>query len=183
MNLLDLPYLQLDKQWWSSLIYENLQYNGKMFYTSGDIAINSFIGPACVYMNTNLAEKYGVDENALYDKVYGGTWMMDEFYNITKDMDLDLNSDGKMDCLNDFYGVVLESNWLTSNILLTACGSHLCDTNPDTGKLVINLGTPNVVSKIDKLTAEFNPVDNAGDNGNLFDKNFKNDQSLFAIHL
>ncbi len=39
------------------------------------------------------------------------------------------------------------------------------------------------IPKIDKLTAEFNPVDNAGDNINLFDKNFKNDQSLFAIHF
>lgn len=170
MNLLDLPYLQLDKEWWSSLTYKNLQYNGKMFYTSGDLAINSFIGAGCVYMNTNLAEKYGVDENALYKKVYDGTWTMDELYSITKDMDLDLNNDGKMDCVNDFYGLVLEANTLTSNLLLTSCGVHLCDTDPDTGKLTVNLGTQNVVSIIDKLASEFQLIDNAGDNTNLFDK-------------
>lgn len=182
MNLLDLPYLQLDKEWWSSLTYKNLQYNGKMFYTSGDLAINSFIGAGCVYMNTNLAEKYGVDENALYKKVYDGTWTIDELYSITKDMDLDLNNDGKMDCVNDFYGLVLESNTLTSNLLLTSCGVHLCDTDPDTGNLTVNLGVQNVVSIIDKLANEFQLIDNAGDNTNLFDKNFKLDKSLFAIH-
>lgn len=182
MNLLDLPYLQLDKEWWSSLTYKNLQYNGKMFYTSGDLAINSFIGAGCVYMNTNLAEKYGVDENALYKKVYDGTWTIDELYSITKDMDLDLNNDGKMDCVNDFYGLVLESNTLTSNLLLTSCGVHLCDTDPDTGNLTVNLGIQNVVSIIDKLANEFQLIDNAGDNTNLYDKNFKLDKSLFAIH-
>lgn len=153
-----------------------------MFYTSGDLAINSFIGAGCVYMNTNLAEKYGVDENALYKKVYDGTWTIDELYSITKDMDLDLNNDGKMDCVNDFYGLVLESNTLTSNLLLTSCGVHLCDTDPDTGNLTVNLGIQNMVSIIDKLANEFQLIDNAGDNTNLFDKNFKLDKSLFAIH-
>ena len=181
-NLLDVPYLQLDREWWSRLMYDNLSINGKMFYTSGDLAPFSYIGPGCVYMNLTVAGNYGIDENELYSKVYDGKWTMDMLWSLTKDADNDLNGDGKLDCLNDFYGVVNESNALTSTMLLATCGVKLSEFNEKTGKLEVNLGTQEVVDKIDDLAKMFQNIDNAGDNTNLFDKNFKLDKSIFAIH-
>ena len=181
-NLLDVPYLQLDKEWWSRLMYDNLTINGKLFFTSGDLAPFTYIAPACVYMNLTIAENYGIDENDLYKKVYDGKWTMDVLYSLTKDADNDLNNDGKLDALNDFFGVVNESNALTSTMLLATTGVKLSEYNNKTGKLEVNLGTQEVVDKIDGLSKMFQNIDNAGINKNFFDSNFKLDQSIFAIH-
>ena len=181
-NLLDVPYLQLDKEWWSRLMYDNLAINGKMFYTSGDLAPFTYIGPGCVYMNLTVAGNYGIDENDLYKKIYDGKWTMDVLYSLTKDADNDLNNDGKLDALNDFFGVVNESNALTSTMLLATTGVKLSEYNNKTGRLEVNLGTQEVIDKIDALAKMFQNIDNAGDNTNFFDKNFKLDQSIFAIH-
>ena len=48
--------------------------------------------------------------------------------------------------------------------------------------LEVNLGTPDVFDKIDRLSQLFKTIDNQGDNTNLFDKNFKLDKSIFALH-
>ena len=77
-NLLDVPYLQPDREWWSQLLYKNLTINDKLYFTSGDLAPYSYIGPACIYMNLNLAIDYGIDENELYSMVYDGKWTFDK---------------------------------------------------------------------------------------------------------
>ena len=181
-NLLEVPYVQPDREWWSQLMYENLTINDRLYFTSGDLAPLSYIGPACIYMNLNLAENYGIDENELYDMVYDGTWTLDELYALTRDADNDLNSDGRLDCINDFFGIVNENNTLTSTLLLATCGVKLSEFNEETGMLEVNLGTADVFDKIDRLSQLFKTVDNQGDNTNLFDKNFKLDQSIFALH-
>ena len=181
-NLLEVPYLQPDREWWSRLMYQNLTINDKLYFTSGDLAPFSYIGPACIYMNLKVADNYGIDENELYSKVYDGKWTMDVLYSLTKDADNDLNNDGKLDCLNDFFGIVNENNTLTSTLLLATCGVKLSEYNEKTGKLEVNLGAPKVVDTIDRLSQLFKTIDNNGDNTNLFDKNFKFDQSIFALH-
>lgn len=77
-NLLEVPYLQPDREWWSQLMYKNLTINDKLYFTSGDLAPYSYIDPACIYMNLNLAIDYGIDENELYSMVYDGKWTFDE---------------------------------------------------------------------------------------------------------
>lgn len=180
-NLLEVPHLQLDREWWSPLMYQNTQYNGKMFFTSGDMAPFSFIGPACVYMNQTLAENYGVDEQTIYDLVYDGKWTFDELYNRYNGLDTDLNGDGKMHCLDDFYGIVTEYNNLTSTLLLVANGVKLCETDAD-GRLAFHLDDERTVAVIDKMAKYFQKIENNNDNTLLFDQTFKYDRALFAIH-
>ncbi len=180
-NLLDVPHLQLDKEWWSPLMYENVQYNGKMFFTSGDMAPFSYIGPACVYMNLDLALNYQVDENEIYELVYDGDWTFDELYSRYNGLDNDLNGDGKMHCLDDFYGIVTEYNNLTSTLLLVANDVKLCETD-ESGKLAIHLNDERTVSVIDKMANYFQKIENNGDNTLLFDETFKFDRALFAVH-
>lgn len=181
-NMLDFPYLQLDREWWSSLMYENFKINDKIYFTSGDLAPSSFLGLACVYMNLKVAGNYGIDSSAIFDKVYDGSWTHDYMYTLTKDLDIDLNNDDKLDCINDFFGVVNEYNNLTSTMLLASCGVHLSEINKKTGKLEADLGSPKVSAVVEKMASIYKLIDNAGDNTNFFDKNFKYDGSLFAIH-
>ena len=180
-NLLEVAGLHLNREWWSTLMYENLQYNGKMFYTSGDLAVASYIGPACIYLNLQLADNYALDTDALYTKVYDGQWTLDGFYDLYNGLDTDLNGDGKMHCLDDFYGVVTEYNNLTSALLLTSAGVRLCEVD-ENGKMQVNLGTDDVVDVVEKMQLYFNKIENNNDNTLLYDQTFKNGRALFAVH-
>lgn len=180
-NLLDVPHLSLDAEWWSPLMYQNTQYNGKMFFTSGDMAPFSYIGPACIYMNLHLAANYGVEEQPIYDLVYDGKWTFDELYSRYNGLDTDLNGDGKMHCLDDFYGIVTEYNNLTSTLLLVANDVKLCETGDD-GRLAIRLDDERTVAVIDKMANIFQKIENNNDNTLLFDQTFKYDRALFALH-
>ncbi len=180
-NLMDLDDLHLDREWWSRLMYENLQYNGKMFYTSGDIAPHSYMGPACVYLNLRLADDYAIDTDALYQDVYDGKWNYDQFYGIFEGLDTDLNGDGKMHCLDDFYGCVNEYNNLTSALLICSAGEKLIETD-DQGKLYVNLGTDTIVDIITNMAKWFPRIENNNDNTLLYDQTYKSGRALFAIH-
>ncbi len=180
-NLMELDGLHLDREWWSRLMYENLQYNGKMFYTSGDIAPHSYMGPACVYLNLRLADDYAIDTDALYTNVYDGKWTYDMFYGMYEGLDVDLNGDGKMHCLDDFYGVVNEYNNLTSALLICSAGEKLIETDGD-GKLYIDLGTDKMVDIITNMAKWFPKIENNGDNTLLYDQTYKSGRALFAVH-
>ncbi len=180
-NLLEMEELHLDREWWSKLMYENLQYNGKMFYTGGDIAPHSYMGPACVYLNLRLADDYAIDTDALYAGVDEGKWTYDQFYGMFGTLDTDLNGDGKMHCLDDFYGCVTEYNPLTSALLLTSAGVKLIEED-DGGKLHVNLATDNVVDVITHMDQWFPKIENNGDNTLLYDQTFKSGRALFAVH-
>ncbi len=180
-NLMDLDDLHLDKEWWSRLMYENLQYNGKMFYTSGDIAPHSYMGPACVYLNLRLADDYAIDTDALYANVYDGKWTYDMFYGMYEGLDVDLNGDGKMHCLDDFYGVVNEYNNLTSALLICSAGEKLIETDNE-GKLYIDLGTDKMVDIITNMAKWLPRIENNGDNTLLYDQTYKSGRALFAVH-
>lgn len=59
-NLADMDSLNLDKPWWSRLMYENLCLNDKMYFTSGDISPAMYNMAACVYLNKKLLGDYGI---------------------------------------------------------------------------------------------------------------------------
>lgn len=183
INLLDVPYLQLDQSWWSPLVYENAQYNGKLFFTVGDMAPMRYLSPCCLYMNLTLADNNHINESDIYQLVYDGKWTFDELYNLYNGLDTDLNGDGQMHCLDDFYGIVTENNILASDMFLVASGVKLCETDDD-GKLTIaGLGSEKTVAVIDKMASYFTSVENDGANANLFDSTFKYDRALFAMHF
>ena len=175
-----LPYLQLKQAWYSQLINQQLTYNDKLFFTSGDIAIASYIVTACVYMNLNLAEDYAIDADAVYEMVYDGSWTYDVLYGYYNGLDADMNGDGKIEYKEDFYGMVNETNDLTAALLLASCGVKMSEM--EDGKMVVNMGSETVFNVVDKMNAYFDVVVGNELNTELYDNIYKNGRALFDVH-
>ena len=179
-NLADIPYLSLDKPWWSTLMYENLSLNGKIYFTSGDISYRIYLAPHVAYINSVLLDSYNIDTD-VYDLVLNGKWTVDELFSMTKQYDQDLDGDGSMNTDNDFFGLVMQDNVLCSNALVVGAGVSLSDVGKD--GLTVSLGnenTLNVVEKLKKLAIENYSYANQND---IYQKAFSEDRAIVCIHL
>ncbi len=180
-NLAEVPYLSLDKGWWSSLMYENLKLNDKIYFTSGDISYRIYVAPHAAYVNAGLMEDYGIDKD-IYDLVLNGKWTIDELVDMTKEYDQDLNSDGVMHTNDDFFGVVFQQHGsLATNALSIASGVNLSEVKDDT--IVVDLANEKVLSVVEKLknlVVENFKFDNQND---IYLKAFSENRAIVCIHL
>ena len=181
-NMLEVPYLQLNKSWWSQLLYEQLQYNGKMFFTSGDIAVNSYMAPAATFMNHAVAGKYNINPNDIYKLVTDGIWTMDEMNKLTEGLHVDLNGDGVMNMNDDSYGVVLPTVELNATMLMCSAGVKYSEID-ENGNIVINLNTEKVLDRINKIKQCYDEVKADDDWSPFRDITFKSDRALFLVHF
>ena len=148
-NLTDAPYLSLTSPYWSKLIYENIMFNNKLYYTGGDIFLPSYTNsPGLTVFNKKLLQDYGI-ENNLYDLVFKGKWTIDILENLTKDMDIDLNGDDKMTAEEDFFGLLFQYNAMNMAIFLAGIGGKYSEIIDNT--INVNLNSDNNLNKIDKL--------------------------------
>lgn len=181
-NLLETPYLSLSEKWWSHYMYDNLQLEGRMYFTTGDITPTLYQMPACVYVNRSLLDKYNIDTN-FYELVTTGKWTLDELYNLTRDKDEDLNQDGVMSDSDDFFGFAPQMQTLMTESLLVGAGVDLSSLNADKTDIVLDCSserTQNVFSKLQQvvphnITFEGNAV-NTG-------KIFSEDRALVTMHF
>ena len=147
-NLCDMPYLGMDQNWWSRLMYENCQINEKMYFTTGDISPVMYKSPYAVYINQMLLEKYSIDVD-IFGLVREGNWTIDRLNEITKPYENDLNGDGTMHINYDFFGLVHQLEPNNSSMMLAAVGIPL--TSFDKGKLSLSLTTEKVINAVEKL--------------------------------
>jgi hypothetical protein len=178
-NLMDAPYLSLQSPWWSSLVYNNMQFNNKLYYIGGDIFLPSYSqGPAAMMFNKKLLDDYGINEN-LYSMVFEGKWTIDVLERLTKDTNQDLNQDGKMIAADDFYGLIYQNNTVTAGFWAAGLGVKFSTVADNT--INIDLTSPDSLSKIDKLTNMLEkPVyDNQMD---IIDITFSGGKALFLAH-
>ena len=156
-NMIDAPYLSLQSPWWSKMLYENMQYNHKLFYSSGDIYLPTFSqGPMNMMYNKNVFKNHGLEDN-LYQLVFDGKWTLDVLEKLIKDTDQDLNSDGKMHAKDDFYGITYANLPEYMFGFLAGAGVKTSEVTGD-GELAMTLNTPLTIAKIDKLASMLEPI-------------------------
>ncbi|MCI8387640.1 MAG: hypothetical protein HFE63_04150 [Clostridiales bacterium] len=176
-NLNDMPYLSLSENWWSGLMYESLCFNDIMYYTTGDISPTMYQMASCVYLNTSVAEDYGITEN-FPQLVRDGKWTFDVAERLSKDLTSDVNDDGVMDTLNDFIGFNsnVESLVVGNNINYSTISSDKESLTVD----FVNEHTMSVIEAVNRFVVsgvrsyEFNDTIN---------RMFKEDRALFIGHF
>lgn len=87
---------------------EKLTLNDHLYFTASDIAPSIYQAPFCLFLNLKLWEDYNFDID-IYETVLEGKWTLDVLSGLTKDLDRDLNDDGKMLPKDDFFGVGMQS--------------------------------------------------------------------------
>ena len=178
-NLLDAPHLSLKSPWWSKLVYENIQFNNKLFYMGGDIFLSTYSGaPAAMMFNKKLMRDYNIQDD-LYKLVFDGKWTLDVLQRIIKDKDIDLNQDGKMKALDDFYGLVGQWNTVTSGFWLAGLGLKF-STVADNA-INVDFTSPFNLERIDKLTNMLEKTDYE-DQMHIIERTFKEGRAMFLAH-
>ncbi len=177
-DIASLPYLKLDSTHWSRLTAESCRVNGKLWFLCGDIMPVIYTIPSCLYLNTALAADYGVKPDDVFGEVLDGTWTFDSLLALTKDVDRDLNGDGKLDPDHDLVGYLTESGSLPAGLLTVAAGMTLCGSDAAGGLHVdlVNEKTLAFAEKIRPLTS----LPHGG--GTAFHDVFTSGRALFCQH-
>lgn len=144
-NLIEAPYISLDKSWWDKKASEDLTINGKLFYTTGDISYNDKEYTFCVIFNKEIARAKKI--NDLYTLAGSGKWTYDIFSEYTKTVSEDLNGDDKFDS-RDKYGLMIWDDTILA--MITAAGVKSVSVGGDS-KLELTIYNDRAVTIIEKF--------------------------------
>lgn len=103
MNLLRLPYIDFEADWWIKEGISALTINDRCYMICGDIGISTLEGIYCMFFNKRIAAENKIED--LYEVVRTNKWTHEKFMNIIMDTSADINGDTRMD-ENDRYGFV-----------------------------------------------------------------------------
>lgn len=107
-NLMEAPYIDLEKKWWPSA-YINEMTIGKdnLYFLTGDISLNFIRNMSCAYFNKDVyAENFGEPDD-MYKMVLDGKWTLDALDSMAKTMYKDINGNGEADDNDQYaYGVM-----------------------------------------------------------------------------
>lgn len=98
--------LNLSNPWWVSDLQENIGVSHKLYAALGDANLNLYRDMYVCYFNKTLIDQYKMQNP--YDMVRSGSWTLDNFTEMAKQVSGDLNSDGKYDIENDKFGYVTQ---------------------------------------------------------------------------
>ena len=117
--------LDLSKAWWPSLVREEHEIKGRVFYVSGDASPGVLTQIESLFVNKDLLKSFGYDYDKFMTDILNGNWTHDDLIEMTKDRYQDI--DGVTGESNgDFFGIVGE-NVCVGDALWTAYGYRLLD--------------------------------------------------------
>ncbi len=99
-NLLDIPELNLDAEWWSSVTKEALTVNDTLYAMTGDFSTSLWEYMYVILFSKSIISEF--DMESPYDMVRDGTWTIDKMIEMSKDIYRDLNQDNKIDSADRF---------------------------------------------------------------------------------
>ncbi|MCL1859262.1 MAG: extracellular solute-binding protein [Oscillospiraceae bacterium] len=126
MEVSQLPYIDLDKPWWDDGVNAMSVVN-KQYLLAGDLLILDNEATNAMIFNKDLMADLGMD--LPYQSVKDGKWTFDKMIEMTKDVELDLNGDGKLDYPDDRFSMMVFNDTLQA--MLIAGGGLLADKDPD----------------------------------------------------
>ncbi len=129
MDWTEIEHIDLEQPWHNKLANDGATINGKLFTICSDLSISSMTYTYAIFFNTRLTNNYDMAPDTLYDLVREGTWTIDKFIELTKELYVDNNGDGKKD-ENDTYGF----GYMICNpgdVWLTAFDQPLTVVQPD----------------------------------------------------
>ena len=105
IDLNGLKYVDYAKPWWDEKSNDDLSIVHKLFFTYGEHMLGSKSGLYCIFYNKKMAEDYNLGD--LYQYVRDDNWNWDVFAELAKNVNQDVNNNGKPD-VEDIYGFVTE---------------------------------------------------------------------------
>ena len=95
VNLYDVDQIDFSQPWWLDYIVDEQTFMGQLYCFNSPIETNVISGGIILFFNRDLIENRKLDDP--YTLVKSGSWTMDKFYGMTKDVYEDLNGSGSAD--------------------------------------------------------------------------------------
>ena len=147
LNLYDVPWLDLEKPWWDQRANANMLIAGKLFITTGDIAILDNECTMVMFFNKQMFRDRELESP--YDLVREHRWTLDMVKELAVGVTYDANGDGKM-THDDVWGLSIAGNAPIS--MYFGAGERIVDKTED-GGLAFTIGSPRSFDVFDKMTS------------------------------
>ncbi len=148
--LLDLnhekSYIDIDKPWWDWGATKDLQIQGRMYYSTGDISVIDNLSTHNIFFNKELVKEENLPN--FYEMVEQGKWTVDAYIENVKKVSKELNGDDKMD-ENDRYGAIIWNDSMQA--AFAGVGQRIGTLNSD-GAIELTMNNEITVDLIDKYT-------------------------------
>ncbi|MDY4434509.1 MAG: hypothetical protein SPF08_05050 [Candidatus Flemingibacterium sp.] len=99
----ELPYINLDREWWNPSATEVFNLEGKTYAAASNYSLSVLSRASGFAFNKDIYNKMNLSEN-IYDLAREGNWTIDVMYDTAKDAYIDLDGDSSMN-ENDQYGI------------------------------------------------------------------------------
>ena len=99
----ELPYINLDREWWNPSATEVFNLEGKTYAAAGNYSLSALSRASGFAFNKDIYNKMNRSEN-IYDLAREGKWTIDVMYDTAKNAYIDLDGDSSMN-ENDQYGI------------------------------------------------------------------------------
>ncbi len=126
-DLNEMPYMNLEAEWYDPNSIEQLSLDGKVFLATGAMLIMDDDATGAVFFNKGLAAQNNVED--LYAKVDNGTWTIDEMTKWAEHVAYDEDGNGKLDVATDIWGCLTEKS--TSLAFVAGGGNLIIDKNEE----------------------------------------------------
>ena len=103
LDVLPLPYLDLEQPWWNQSAVEELEIANKLYFVTGNIAKTMTSAMFVFAFNQKLATDYELEN--LYDVVKENRWTIDYVYELSSAAYIDTDGDGTASPA-DNYGLI-----------------------------------------------------------------------------
>ena len=125
-------YINLENSWWDQVANKDLNIQGKMYYTTGDISVVDNIFTHCVLFNKEMI----VEKNLTnpYEYIENNSWTLDNFTTLVKQAS-DTSGEGTDDD-NNVYGLL---TWNDSMIQIMAAADERIASVNDSGMLELTM--------------------------------------------
>jgi len=104
-DLNELEYIDTTKDYWSQLYIEQATVSDHLYTITGEATLSALRGAFAIFVNTNVAEKYDISVNELYDNVNNKQWTMEMMNNLSENVYENLDGSEKP-TVNDVYGYI-----------------------------------------------------------------------------
>ncbi len=144
-DLHEIDYINLNNSWWDQVANKDLNIQGKMYYTTGDISIVDNVFTHCVFFNKDMITSKNL--TSPYEFVKNGTWTLDNLATLVK-AGADTSGEGIAEN-EKVYGLL---TWNDSMLQIMAAADERIASVDENGNLTFTMYNNRTQTLYDKFT-------------------------------
>jgi len=146
IDLYDVPYIDLEAEWWDQPAIRDMSIGNTMYVGVGDATIADEELNYAIFFNKAVAREYAIEDQ--YQLARDGVFTVDAMLDSAKKVTHDLNGDGNVD-QNDVFGIL--SSTSVGVVWFVSLGGRMVELNDGKPELVVDDASN--IERIERITA------------------------------